>query len=411
MKTVYILGRETDTPCYRSFAERNGIECRFLSVKRSALQKAVAGDFKGLSDLLQPAVERCEIFDVITFDDGLQSVAEGIKVDLGIARRNVEVLLDLTDKSRFRKMELLREWAPLYLEFPLNATKKEIAADVVKKLSLPVVVKPSNAFYSAGVTRCDRPADLPACIEASVNVGRLMKFSRGTSAIIVEEYIDGREFAVDGFVTDDKVHCLQVHEKWPPLEGPTFHEDAYITYSAHSDEDNVQRACRFAEKVVMVSGLRNSPFHCECRLTEDADFVLEIAPRLAGGGATTQQPSMITRGIDVYEQLHCLNTGSFIGFSDSLKKSHAPVGLEIDFAADMAGSIFGMNELVQLCEEEEAKTIFQYRNDGDLMDKKGEALESSLVSFFQCSSRREAISKFDKIMRAAPQIFGTGDQR
>ena len=45
-----------------------------------------------------------------------------------------------------------------------------------------------------------------------------------TSFIQVESYIPGREYAVEGIVTDGKLQILAMFDKPDPLDGPFFEE-------------------------------------------------------------------------------------------------------------------------------------------------------------------------------------------
>jgi len=49
--------------------------------------------------------------------------------------------------------------------------------------------------------------------------------------LIVEDYIPGREFALEGVVTDGKLQTLALFDKPDPLEGPYFEETIYVTPS------------------------------------------------------------------------------------------------------------------------------------------------------------------------------------
>jgi biotin carboxylase len=101
--------------------------------------------------------------------------------------------------------------------------------------------------------------------------------------ILVEEYIDGREFALEGVLTHGALQVLALFDKPDPLEGPFFEETIYVTPSrltAHFQArvaDTVQRAAA-------ALGLRHGPLHAECRLTSSgAIYVLEVAARPIGG--------------------------------------------------------------------------------------------------------------------------------
>src|SRR5262249_10243517 len=97
------------------------------------------------------------------------------------------------------------------------------------------------------------------------------------------EYIDGREFALEGVMTNGALQVFALFDKPDPLEGPYFEETIYVTPSrltAHFQArvaDKVQRAAA-------ALGLRHGPVHAECRVTPCGTiYPLEVTARPIGG--------------------------------------------------------------------------------------------------------------------------------
>ena len=63
--------------------------------------------------------------------------------------------------------------------------------------------------------------------------GRQVRAARAglEDQILVEEYIDGREFALEGVLTDGALQIFAIFDKPDPLEGPFFEETIYVTPS------------------------------------------------------------------------------------------------------------------------------------------------------------------------------------
>ena len=99
--------------------------------------------------------------------------------------------------------------------------------------------------------------------------------------VLIEEYIPGREVALEGVVTGGALQVLAVFDKPDPLEGPFFEETIYVT-SPLLEIDNAELMERVAEAVTAL-GLTDGPIHAECRLNESGVFVLEVAARPIGG--------------------------------------------------------------------------------------------------------------------------------
>ena len=67
--------------------------------------------------------------------------------------------------------------------------------------------------------------------------------------LVVESFIPGREYALEGLLQDGRLRVLALFDKPDPLDGPYFEETLYVTPSrlpqAMQDEiaQTVQRAC------------------------------------------------------------------------------------------------------------------------------------------------------------------------
>jgi hypothetical protein len=140
---------------------------------------------------------------------------------------------------------------------------------------------------SRGVIRADGPAEFAA---AFARIGALLARPQVRAAragledeILVETYIPGSEFALDGVVSGGALRAFAIFDKPDPLEGPFFEETIYVTPS-RLPGDIQARIVDHVQRGVAALGLRQGPIHAECRVTPDGDiYVLEIAARPIGG--------------------------------------------------------------------------------------------------------------------------------
>jgi biotin carboxylase len=100
--------------------------------------------------------------------------------------------------------------------------------------------------------------------------------------VLIESFIEGREFAVEGLMTRGDLHVLAVVDKPDPLDGPFFEETIYVTPSSASPSmlRAVERAVAAATRAI---GLWHGPVHAECRVGPSGVLVLEVAARPIGG--------------------------------------------------------------------------------------------------------------------------------
>ena len=58
----------------------------------------------------------------------------------------------------------------------------------------------------------------------------------GDEPVLVEDFIPGREFALEGIVTEGQLQTLAIFDKPDPLDGPFFEETIYVTPSREPAE-------------------------------------------------------------------------------------------------------------------------------------------------------------------------------
>lgn len=151
------------------------------------------------------------------------------------------------------------------------------------KVSYPCVIKPINLSASRGVIRVNSTDELQiACnrVSAILKDGPNNKFEK-THALL-EHYIDGSEFAFEGFLDKGSLTTVAIFDKPDPLTGPYFEETIYVTPSRQSV--TMQQAIRDRiEQACVAYGLTTGPIHAEIRINDEDIWILEIAARTIGG--------------------------------------------------------------------------------------------------------------------------------
>ena len=158
--------------------------------------------------------------------------------------------------------------------------------EVVHQVTYPCVVKPLALAASRGVIRANTPIELESACD---RLRRLLQDTdiralgdSANEAVLIEEYVPGSEYALEGLVTNGEFSALAVFEKPEPLEGPFFEESIYVTPPRRKASD-VARLVKQVAIAVEALGLTQGPVHAECRLTDEQVVVLEVAARPIGG--------------------------------------------------------------------------------------------------------------------------------
>lgn len=156
----------------------------------------------------------------------------------------------------------------------------------VPDVRFPVVVKPAAGYSSMGVVRVDDAASLPGELDRvfALAVAGLSP-EAAARGLVVEEYIDGPEYAVESFVWQGHSYIHSIGDKGQPV-GPYFEEGIY---RAPAPLDAPTRAAieaqvRLANQAV---GIEQGPVHTELRLRPDGKpFVFDIGARVGGSGVS-----------------------------------------------------------------------------------------------------------------------------
>lgn len=204
------------------------------------------------------------------------------------------------DKLAFR--ELTKELFPDFLF-------KKVKIDEIQTLSfdtlkLPFVIKPSLGFFSIGVHIVHTESDWETA-KKELNYDTLKsiypKEVMDASTFIIEEYIEGEEFAVDAyFNADGEVVVLNIlHHK--------FSSSTDVSDRMYSTSQSIIRRYKesietFLKPIGEKAALKNFPLHLEIRIDENGIIKpIEINPQRFGGWCTTGDLSFYAFGFNSYQ--------------------------------------------------------------------------------------------------------------
>ena len=293
--TVRVLLLSTTTGYQlRSFtesAERLGIELMLATDRCHQLDDpwrdgAVAVRFHeedaSLAAILEAARDR-PLAGVLAVGDRPAVLAARVADALSL-RGHAPLAVDAT-----RNKKLMRQkFAAADLEGPWVRTisANDDAAAVAASARYPCVVKPIALSGSRGVIRADTPEELRGAIErvrALLARPAVRAMRTGLEdELLLEGYIDGREYAIEALLTAGALRILAIFDKPDPLVGPFFEETIYVTPSRASS--SVQSAIAATmQRAVAALGLVDGPVHAECRAGDHGVVMLEVAARPIGG--------------------------------------------------------------------------------------------------------------------------------
>ncbi|MFW2441061.1 MAG: ATP-grasp domain-containing protein [Arenicellales bacterium] len=146
----------------------------------------------------------------------------------------------------------------------------------------PCVIKPLALSGSRGVIRADTHDELNRGVQRSLKIISEEIDLYEKNNLLLEQYIPGREFAIEGMLVDGQLDVLAIFDKPEPMEGPYFEETYYISPARISLSER-RLLVETVKDACSAFGLVTGPVHAECRLNQQGAWLIELAARTIGG--------------------------------------------------------------------------------------------------------------------------------
>lgn len=172
-------------------------------------------------------------------------------------------------------------------------------AEEAEGLVFPVIVKPRDNSGSRGVKLCRSKGELEASMNEALEVSKL-------DTVLVEEFIEGPEYSIEGLHHDGKSEVIQFTEK-KTTEFPYNVELGHIQ-PANISKENQQKIREIVAKIGSALHFENCPSHTELKINERGIFVIETSPRL-GGDYITSTLTPLSTGVNLEDELLKISLG------------------------------------------------------------------------------------------------------
>lgn len=166
-------------------------------------------------------------------------------------------------------------------------------AEEAQGLDFPIICKPRDNSGSRGVKLCRDISELDSCIKEAFEVSKL-------DTVLVEEFIEGREFSVESLHYDGKSEVVQFTEK-KTTEFP-YNVELGHKQPANLTDDQHNQIRDIIVKMAHCMHFKNCPSHTELKVNDRGIFVIETSPRL-GGDYITSTLTPLSTGINLEDQL------------------------------------------------------------------------------------------------------------
>jgi len=199
---------------------------------------------------------------------------------LGLPGLPVATARTVADK---RRMRAAFERAKVPCPKGREAASFEEAEQAFYQLGAPAVVKPVDGSAQRGVTEVRKEGELAPAVDRALAASK-------TGAIVLEQYLDGDEFTVNGFLLEGDYFPMSVTRRLlyppPPL-------GVCIAHRYPSGLANEERIFEFANAASRAVGLKTGPSYVQIRVQDGQPWAIEVGARL-GGGKDAELAKLVT---------------------------------------------------------------------------------------------------------------------
>lgn len=245
-----------------------------------------------------------------------------------------------------------------------NASDTEVAK-VLDALTFPMMVKPTGLSDSSLVAKVQNEDELRRTLHDSfAALEDTYKRNRGNGepGIIVEEFMEGQQFTIDGYINDKGQIWLL-----PLVTGKSAYQMGlvgfytYQTETYHeltSEEDAAGKQA--AEHAIHAIGLRSSVAHMDMLKTASGWKIVEIGAR---PGAMRQEIYEASYGVD-----HALNEFLIkIGFEPEMGNGLRTHSMVFKVYPDAAGEVVVIDGIDEARRHPSSYTVQQFTHPGDMV--------------------------------------------
>lgn len=170
----------------------------------------------------------------------------------------------------------------------------------------PLIVKPSDASGSIGITKVSQPQELKDAVEKALSLSR-------NQQAIVEEFVQGVEIQIDCFVADGEAIVLDIKEK-RKYAGDILTLSYGSLIPARISDEMKRRCVAISNQIATALGIENGPLYIQAIVMESDVSVIEFGIRF-GGNLSFRIVQDMT-GVDIITT----SADAFLGMAPKLTK-------------------------------------------------------------------------------------------
>jgi biotin carboxylase len=299
-KKIAILGASYLQKPLVEKAKEMGLETHVFAWKEGNIVENICDFYYDISILEKDIIlKKCAEIQI----DGIAAIATDIAMltvnyvasKLGLVGNTLEATMLSTDKFMMRSALSNAGVKCPKFEFYKSSTYSNSY-----NFNFPVIVKPTDRSGSRGVTKVEHIEDLSSAIEKAIE-----NSIKGEA--IVEEFIQGREFSIEGISVNGKHEIIAVTDKvttgTPYFVEVEHHQPAQISTSQYKKINTLVPIVLDALK------LKNGASHTELFINDKEELLISEAAGRMGGDWIGSHITPSTTGFDYLRAVLLISLG------------------------------------------------------------------------------------------------------
>ena len=285
----------------------------------------------GIKKFVVSTTDTAGILDVARREniDGILTAASDVPMptvaavceELGLHGVSRKCALQCTNKAEMREaLEIAGVPIPKFAV----VRSAEDAINVGKYFEGKVVVKASDNSGNRGISMVDDCRNSYE-LQNAFNYALVISHDK---RVLIEEYMNGEEFSVEGISINGVYHAIQVTDKI--TNGSPYFVEMGHTQPSVQPHEIINSIIKIAGDAAKALGIANGPSHAEIKLTSEGPKIVEVGARL-GGGCITSHLVPLSTGVSMVKAAiqnsigespdieHKFSKGAAIRFFDSHK--------------------------------------------------------------------------------------------
>lgn len=314
-------------------------------------------------------------------EDGLNN-ASIVKEELNIIGNNLNSVLLTKNKYLLRKK--LEDYNEYYVPYIKYSNVKEVKS-FISNNSNKVIIKPISSTGSRSIYQLENESQ-----ENIYKVINEIKFKHPNDEIIVEKFLEGKEYSVEAISINKKHKIISITEK-------TLKDNSYVEVTHYMPADISNMLYKKIEFYIInfldIIDNENGPSHIEIMVNKDDIKIVEAHTR--GGGGGISELIELVYNINIYEAIfEYVVSGReqiYINKNNKVAISHF-----FEFDKGYVENIIGYDELVN--EENIHKLILNFKQ-GDVLKDVSNSSERHGNIIIYGSNKEEVYNILNNAMR------------